>query len=71
MLPIQYAQVNSLIGISRGLPGAVILLATIKEKHSLMRKLVGYRNWRHRWHEVSFVRRAEQKAIAAVPQYIK
>ena len=22
---------------------------TSKEKHSLMRKLVGYRNWRQRW----------------------
>ena len=28
---------------------------TTKEKHSLMRKLVGYRNWRQRWKGSSFL----------------
>ena len=49
LLPQLYAQVNSLIGISRGLPGVLILLATSKEEHSLTRKLVEYRNWRQWW----------------------
>ena len=40
-LAMQYLQISSTIKLK--------IEETSKEKHSLMRKLVGYRNWRQRW----------------------